>query len=423
MIDFARLEQAALRIAREKLSDAACGDVIRAPRLGTGGHYDGIFLWDTAFTCMWAKYHLAELPVFTSLDNLYRLQNEDGFIFKEYSPEGQPEFPRYHPASFAPPILSWAEWDLYEFTGDQSRLARVYPHLRDFHRYCRAAFRMADGLYLGNHLGCGMDNLPRWPRDFAGEGEFIQLDPEHVHTPASRQWYCDRIRGSLAEKWNQQGRFIDMSAQMALDARLLARMAELLGHEEDRREFQNEHAELGRTINQRCWSDKHAFYFDLGFGQQVERFHIGAYWCLLAGIVPEENVETFCRHLVDPAKFGRPVPVPSLAADDPDYAPDGGYWRGSSWAPTTYMVLKGLQQVNRMDLAEKLALSYVQAVYDLLLETDTFWENIAPERAAPGNWSAPDFCGWSGLGAVSIPREFLRGEHSASNTPKRIDHV
>ena len=42
---------------------------------------------------------------------------------------------------------------------------------------------------------------------------------------------------------------------------------------------------LGRLIHERCWSPTAQFYFDLAGTQQVERFHVGAYWTLIAGIV------------------------------------------------------------------------------------------------------------------------------------------
>ncbi len=101
------------------------------------------------------------------------------------------------------------------------------------------------------------------------------------------------------------------------------------------------------------------------------------------------------------------MPVPTLAASDPDYVSGGQYWLGSSWAPTTYMVLKGLQQTDRLNLAQELAVVYVQAVSSVLQTSGTIWENMCPERAEPGSWSAPDFCGWSGLASVAIPRECL----------------
>jgi len=259
---------------------------------------------------------------------------------------------------------------------------------------------------MGDHLGCGMDNLPRWPRSFTGEGEFDEVHTVDLH-PSVREWYLAEVAGRIESKWNKQGRFIDLSAQMALDARILSKMAALLDFQDDQSEFQSEYTELAKAINESCWSKEHTFFFDLGFGKQIKRYHIGAYWCLIAGIVPVENEDAFCSHLCDSEKFDRPVPVPTLAADDPDYKVGGQYWLGSSWAPTNYMVLKGLQSIGKTELAKGIAGKYVQAVFELLQHSGTIWENMTPEKVEPGSWSGPDFCGWSGLGSVAIPREFL----------------
>jgi len=77
------------------------------------------------------------------------------------------------------------------------------------------------------------------------------------------------------------------------------------------------------------------------------------------------------------------------------------------WAPTNTMVLKGLAHVGRHDVARELAARYVETVWRVYAETETLWENYDPERGAQGGWAAPDFCGWTGLAAVSIPREFV----------------
>ena len=45
--------------------------------------------------------------------------------------------------------------------------------------------------------------------------------------------------------------------------------------------------------------------------------------------------------------------MPALAADEPGYTPDGQYWNGAVWAPTNYMVVKGLQDYGFEDDAEK----------------------------------------------------------------------
>lgn len=400
-----QMEQETVRIAVSKLGQAVPGSKIEGPRLGTGGGFSGIFFWDTAFTSIWARYHRDVLPVERSLDNLYRLQDADGFINREYSAEGEPCWPREHPIAFAPPVLSWAEMEWFALSDDKERLSRVYPRLKAHHEYCAQHFIREDGLYIGDALGCGMDNLPRWPRDYSGESDGLQIDSNAMH-PNVRAWFDQDVRHTPGGNWNEQGRFIDMSAQMAFDALCLGRMARCLGLEEDAESFLSEHASLGETINARCWSEEHQFYFDLAYGEQLPRYHVGAYWTLIAEVVPAERVEGFIAHLENPARFDRPVPVPCLAADDPDFEAKGSYWLGASWPPTTYMVLRGLRVVGREALAGRIAKKYLDAVKAVFNETGTFWENLSSEEVRPGDPAGSDFLGWAGLGPVAIRREF-----------------
>jgi len=140
--------------------------------------------------------------------------------------------------------------------------------------------------------------------------------------------------------------------------------------------------------------------------------HIGGLWTLIAEVVPSERLEKLTSHLTNPDTFGRPMPVPTLSASDPDYKPEGGYWLGASWAPTTYTVLKGLAANGKPALARELAERAVRQVEQVYEESDTIWENYAPDKVAQGVPGQRDFCGWSGLFTVAIPREFL-GDSSA----------
>jgi neutral trehalase len=250
-----------------------------------------------------------------------------------------------------------------------------------------------------------MDNLPRHPRGWQPDGNGILLEPEHVHE--TLRPLLDRLGSTARFQWNEQGRWIDMSAQMAFDARLLAELAGLLGKDSDAGVFSAEHQRLGELIHERCWNESAQIYFDLAGAEQIERFHVGAYWTLIAGIVPEDCVAGLVSHLSDPDKFFSLVPVATLARDDPDFEPTGRYWRGSSWPPTTYMVLAGLRHVGEQELATRIAERYLEAVLQVFEDTGTLWENLAPDARQPGKPAQPDFCGWAGLGSVAIPHEFL----------------
>lgn len=123
---------------------------------------------------------------------------------------------------------------------------------------------------------------------------------------------------------------------------------------------------------------------------------IGAYWTLLAGVVPPERLDRFLQPLDDPALFNRPVRVPSLSADHPQYLATGGYWLGGTWPSTTYMVLRGLTAVGRHDVAADIGANYAQAVATCYAATGTIWENMSPERPQPGDPAKGDFVGWGG---------------------------
>ncbi|MFC1960588.1 hypothetical protein ACFLYO_07750, partial [Chloroflexota bacterium] len=67
------------------------------------------------------------------------------------------------------------------------------------------------------------------------------------------------------------------------------------------------------------------------------------------------------------------------------------------------------QDVCAGDLAFEIALNHVENVAQVFAETGTFWENYAPESTAPGVRAKPDFVGWTGISAISIPLEYLIG--------------
>jgi hypothetical protein len=73
------------------------------------------------------------------------------------------------------------------------------------------------------------------------------------------------------------------------------------------------------------------------------------------------------------------------------------------------MVLRGLTDVGADDLAYDIARNHVENVSGVFQETGTLWENYAPERVKQGFPSKPDFVGWTGVSAISIPIEYLIG--------------
>src|SRR5215216_1758846 len=349
---------------------------------------DCLFMWDSAFILLFARYGRRAFDFQRTLDNFYARQHPDGFICREIGTfDGKDRFERFDAASTGPNVMPWTEWEHYGATADSDRLGRVFPVLVSYHRWLRRHRTWRDGTYWTSGLGSGMDNQPRFPQ-----------------RPAVGVRWPERLTYHGHAVW------IDACLQQILSAELLLRMADALGRSEEVADMREERDRLSLTVNERLWNDETAFYYDeLADGMLSDVQTVGAFWALLADVVPQEKISSFVGHLEDPKKFGRPHRVPSLSADHQEYDPCGGYWLGGVWPPTNYMVLRGLDRAGYNDLAHEISREDLDHVIEVFQQTGTLWENYAAERTAPGNRAKDDFVGWSGLAPVAGLLEYVFG--------------
>jgi glycogen debranching enzyme len=193
-------------------------------------------------------------------------------------------------------------------------------------------------------------------------------------------------------------------------ARNLSAMATLLGRSDEARGFASEADELACTINSLMWDPVRRFYFDLTLdGRRSPVRTVAAYWALLGRVAAPGQAAALVAELHNPRTFDRPSGVPTLAADEPGYDPEGGYWRGAVWTPTSMMVIRGLELYGYREDARNIALKDIGMMNQVYRRTGTIWENYAPDSAIPGNPARPDFVGWSGLAPIGWLLEYAIG--------------
>ncbi len=364
-----------------------------------------LFMWDSAFITGYGSYGRRAFNFQNTLDNFYRKQHTDGFICREISEtDGEDTFHRFDPSSTGPNVMTWAEWNHYLKTGDQRRLEMVFPALVAYHQWCRTYRTWPDGSYWSTGWGSGMDNLPR-----------VQ-GRDHLYF------------GNGHMSW------VDATFQALLSARLLLQIAARIGRERDVPDLRQEVEILEDYTNQYLWNEPINFYCDrFASGELSKMKHIGAYWSLLAGCVPPERMAGLLSHLENPGEFNRLHRVPALSADDPSYSGTGGYWCGGVWAPTNFMVLKGLDEMGRRDLAHQIALNHLSNVVQVFESDDTpwtgaeqfrqffhldnlkiddkhtLWEDYAADAVAPNSHSKPGYVGWTGLPPIAVLLEDVFG--------------
>ena len=347
-----------------------------------------LFLWDSAFILMFCRYASRAFNFQQTLDNFYGKQHPDGFICREIrETDGSDCFKRFDPPATGPEVLPWAEWEYYLNFGDRQRLARIFPALLAYHQWMKHYRTWPDGTYWATGWACGMDNQPRLSVHRgvqAPDGPVEWWDHDHM-------------------TW------VDATFQALLSARILALMADALALDESRA-LRDEYHNLLARVNGSLWDEQTAFYYDrFCDGTRSTVKTIGAYWALLAGGIPPERFGPFVAHLSNPAEFNRRHRVPTLSADHPDYNPAGGYWRGSIWSPTNYMLLRGLTSNGLHDLAYEIAANHHANVVSVYEQTGTLWENYAPDSLARGSTSAGEFVGWTGLSPTAILFEYVFG--------------
>lgn len=361
--------------------------------MNEGFAQDIVWLWDSCFMAMFCRFATDVLPGIQSLDNFYAVQKEDGYIPMAFHIDDKTDaYPLPH-GRINPPLVSWVELEYYKISGDTERIKIIIKHLIKFDQWIECNRRRQDGTYWFSSCGAsGMDNSPR---------------------SARRNNYGNDIG------------FIDLAAQQALSANCIAKLAEAISDSSLNKEFKIKYSERSDFINNRMWNKKDGFFYDLLLeGMEHENYpgyfstckSVASFWPLIAEITTSKQTECLIEHLLNPKEFNRPHPVPTLSADNPNYSKMGRYWHGGVWAPTNYMIIKGLMKNNFHKLAREIALKHLEAMYSVYKDFSphTIWECYSPEIIEPaldekGNRVKADFVGWSGLGPIAILIEVILG--------------
>ena len=188
--------------------------------LRSWGQWGSTMVFDTAFIMHFARYGDQAYPFITGLDNCYARQHENGFICRETDRENRETYVVF---PLNPPLFAWAEWEYYKISGDKDRLARVLLPIVKHYEWWMTYQRRANGVYWTNGFN-EADDSPR-----------------------------NRLAYSC----------VSATAYQALAAFYLAHIADTVGREDLAQFFRQEHASLGRLINDVFWDRKHGIYNDL----------------------------------------------------------------------------------------------------------------------------------------------------------------
>jgi len=155
---------------------------------------------------------------------------------------------------------------------------------------------------------------------------------------------------------------VDLASYLVRELRAMAVIADHLGLTVDARLFNDRANRVVRLINDILWDEEDGMYYDRNekTGLRVKVKSVTCFMPLFAGAAtPDTARRTVETHLLNQNEFWLAYPVASYAKTEPDYY-QGSLnkecnWRGSTWAPTNYMIFQGLIRYGFVDAAKDLA--------------------------------------------------------------------
>ncbi|MEO5650173.1 MAG: trehalase family glycosidase [Ginsengibacter sp.] len=239
-----------------------------------------------------------------------------------------------------PPLSAWAVWNVYQNSKDISFVKEMYPKLVKYHQWWYqnrdhddnklCEYGSTDGTRIAAAWESGMDNAVRF------DSAVIIKNNGHA--------------------WSLNQESVDLNSYLYAEKIFLQKLAEILGKIDDAIQWKNEAATLKELINKQFFDTKKGYYFDKLFAHEgLIRIEGPEGWIpLWAGVSNDRQASSVEKIMANKNKFNTRVPLPTLAADNPQFNPQNGYWRGPVWLDQFYFGIEGLNRYGYTKLANEM---------------------------------------------------------------------
>jgi len=261
-----------------------------------------------------------------------------------------------------PPVGSYVVWKVYQRYQDRDLLEWAYPRLKKWHEWWVGDRGDGQPWRDGNR-----DGLLEWGSDrgstpaVGGRGHLqaAKFESGMDDSPMYDEAIFDPHTYTmiLAD--------VGLNSLYTLDAECLAKIAAILGMDEDSRKFVAEYEHMKQLVREKFWNEKEGIYENRFWdGRYSNHLSPTNFYPMFAGIATPEQAERMIKeHLLNPQEFWGKYVAPTIARNDPTF-PDQFYWRGDIWGPTNYILYQGINRYRFDDVA----LEYAQKNYDLFMD-------------------------------------------------------
>ena len=276
-----------------------------------------------------------------------------------------------------PPLTAWAVEHIVLRDGDLEFVRETLPRLLAYHAWWfrdrdhdgngLCEYGSTDGTRIAAAWESGMDNAVRFD-----DAKMLENGP----------W-----------AWSMDRESVDLNAYLVAEKRILARLHRLLGESAEAEAFEDEATTMAERVRVHHWDEDRGWFRDRRLdGAFAAGWGPEGWIPLWAGIATQKQARRVREAMVDPNKFGTHVPLGTLAADDPQFDPSRGYWRGPVWLDQAYFGIAGLRRYGfdtEADALQAKLLDHAEGLRD----GGAIRENYHPQTGAGQNarhfsWSA-----------------------------------
>lgn len=346
-------------------------------------YFNGFWAWDSwkhAAALAWIAPELAR----DQMRAMFDYQSANGMVADSVYLDAKENNWR----NTKPPLAVWATREIHRATGDAAFVAELYDRLVRYHRWWfaerdhdrngLAEFGATDGTRIAAAWESGMDNA-------------VRFDGAKMLENGKGAWSLDQES-------------VDLNAYLYREKLDLAELADVLGKRDEAAAWRRDAEAMKMRIGHRFFDAAAGWFFDarLGSGEHVRVFGSEGWTPLWAGIASDAEARGVIATMLDPKRFATPMPLPTLAADDPRFSPVKGYWRGPLWLDQARFGVEALRRYGHAGEADALTARLLLAA-DGLAEQAPMYENYDPTtgkgyQARNFSWSAASYLWLLGVG-------------------------
>jgi glycogen debranching enzyme len=336
------------------------------PSMGT---YPFQWFWDSCFHTV-ALSHFDRERARSEVRSLLKNAQPDGFVAHVtfWQREAFEEMLKTYSIAYRtpylsdciqPPVLGEAVQAAARGEGGRAFLAEVLPRVRRYFDWLdRVRDPDQDGLIATLQPDeSGLDHTPKYDAYLGIDG--TDLD---AYTAA---W--ERVAGPYAKVGRDPQRMFALDRFICEDVlvnaiygenqRVLGDLLEAAGDPAGASTMRARAARTTEGLLAKAYDPEAGLFFDLA-GRREERLRVNTVSSLMPILLPDlpaKVVDRLVGHITDEREYAAPFPVPSVAMNEPSYAPGVVgtklVWRGPSWMNTNWYLARGLRRHGRPELA------------------------------------------------------------------------